>query len=225
LAALKNALNAAGGLVGYSGNIGAATGTSLALGGATLGTNAFAVAGTIVNTLDLTLAANGFYVNSVGSGFVEITNGAYYGFSSTSVANAAQQADLKIYRDAAGILAQRNALNAQTFRVYNTWSSTGTNYERGVLDWQTTSNVFRIGTEAGGTGVARPIKITSATKSVQYDTSTVAGLGSAATAGAGARGYVTDGSTTPVGNFGNTVAGGGANAGPCWSDGANWKWG
>jgi hypothetical protein len=44
-AALGNPLNSSGGLVGFSGNIGAASGTSLALGGATLGGNALAVTG------------------------------------------------------------------------------------------------------------------------------------------------------------------------------------
>lgn len=43
--ALGNPLNATGGLVGFGGNIGAATGTSLALGGASIGSNALAVNG------------------------------------------------------------------------------------------------------------------------------------------------------------------------------------
>jgi len=49
---------------------------------------------------------------------------------------------------------------------------------------------------------------------------TVANLPSAATAGAGARAFVTDSSTA---TFNATVAGGGANAVPCFSDGTNWK--
>ena len=99
LVALSGALNAVGGLVGYSGNVGAATGTSLALGSA--GT----LSGAAANILDLI-----------------------------------------------------NATSAQAVRVHNTWSSSGTNYERGVFDWKTTANVFRIGTEMGGTGVARNLQ-------------------------------------------------------------------
>ena len=44
--ALGNALNAAGGVVGFSGSLGVSGGTSLALGGATIGANALAVTGT-----------------------------------------------------------------------------------------------------------------------------------------------------------------------------------
>jgi len=47
--------------------------------------------------------------------------------------------------------------------LYNTTGSGGltfpaVNYERAVLDWNITSNVFVIGTQAGGTGIVRPIK-------------------------------------------------------------------
>jgi hypothetical protein len=49
---------------------------------------------------------------------------------------------------------------------------------------------------------------------------TVSALPSAATAGAGARAFVTDASATTLGS---TVAGGGSNAVPVYSDGTNWK--
>ena len=49
---------------------------------------------------------------------------------------------------------------------------------------------------------------------------TVATLPSAATAGTGARQFVTDASAT---TFGSTVAGGGSNRVPVYSDGTNWK--
>lgn len=49
---------------------------------------------------------------------------------------------------------------------------------------------------------------------------TVANLPSAATAGAGARAMVSDATAT---TFASTVAGGGANIVPCYSDGTNWK--
>jgi hypothetical protein len=57
--------------------------------------------------------------------------------------------DIVLLRDAAGILAQRNGTAAQTFRVYNTYTSS-TNYERAKLEWS--SNVLRIGTEKGSAG-------------------------------------------------------------------------
>jgi len=49
---------------------------------------------------------------------------------------------------------------------------------------------------------------------------TVANLPSAATAGVGARAFVTDSS---VSTFGSTVAGGGSTKVPVYSDGTNWK--
>jgi hypothetical protein len=58
--------------------------------------------------------------------------------------------DLTLFRDAANTLAQRNGANAQTFRIYNNFS-TASDFERGFFSWSTTSNVFTIGTEVGGT--------------------------------------------------------------------------
>jgi hypothetical protein len=83
------------------------------------------------------------------------TVGSSYDFGfGNSGADSTQDVTLK--RDASGILAQRNGTNAQTFRVYNTFTS-GTNYELGKLEWS--SNVFRIGTEKGsGGGTARSLE-------------------------------------------------------------------
>lgn len=67
-------------------------------------------------------------------------------------------ADLILFKDAAGQLALRNSTNPQTFRVYNTFVNT-TNYERGTAGW--VSNVFTIGTEALGSGVARALAFTT----------------------------------------------------------------
>jgi hypothetical protein len=61
-----------------------------------------------------------------------------------------------LINDAAQTLAQRNGTNAQTFRIYNTFTD-ASNYERGKLEWA--SNVFRIGTEKAGTGSARALEL------------------------------------------------------------------
>lgn len=63
--------------------------------------------------------------------------------------------DVKLWRDAANTLAQRNGVNAQTLRVYNTFTD-ASNYERGKIEWA--SNVLRIGTEKAGTGTARGLE-------------------------------------------------------------------
>ena len=55
---------------------------------------------------------------------------------------------------AANALELINGTSAQSFRVYNTWSASGANYERGVFDWLTTANVLTIGTTYGGSGTA-----------------------------------------------------------------------
>lgn len=60
--------------------------------------------------------------------------------------------------DGANILAQRNGANAQTFRVYRTFTDDA-NHERGSIRW--VSNTLTIGTEQAGTGLARPLDLVS----------------------------------------------------------------
>ena len=60
-------------------------------------------------------------------------------------------ADTFLVRDAAGVLAQRNGTNAQTFNLYNTYTD-ASNYERGFFRY--VSNTLEIGHEAAGTGSA-----------------------------------------------------------------------
>lgn len=55
---------------------------------------------------------------------------------------------------------------------------------------------------------------------VQTTATTYAQLPAASSAGAGTRAFITDGSTT---TFAATVAGGGSNKVPVYSDGTNWK--
>jgi hypothetical protein len=81
-------------------------------------------------------------------------------FFSWASAGSFASPDVKLYRDAANTLALRNSTNAQTFRVYNTESSSLTNYERGSLVWAT--NIFRVQTEAGGTGTQREMYLNGA---------------------------------------------------------------
>lgn len=128
------------------------------------------------------------------------------GWSSSAAGNSG---DLTLYRDAADTLAQRRGTNAQAFRVYNTYTD-ASNYERHVTMWS--SNICYVKNENAGTGSARLyIPVTGGT--------TVAGLPSAATAGMGARAFVTDANAT---TFLSTVVGGGANKVPVVSDGTNW---
>jgi hypothetical protein len=68
--------------------------------------------------------------------------------------------DVRLERDAANTLALRNSTNAQTFRVYNTYTD-ASNYERASLFWS--SNIFRLALESAGTGSARGLFIDAAT--------------------------------------------------------------
>lgn len=62
--------------------------------------------------------------------------------------------DVRLTRDAADTLAQRRDTNAQTLRVYNTYTDPSNN-ERGVLSW--IANQFLVGTQNAGTGTARDL--------------------------------------------------------------------
>jgi len=87
---------------------------------------------------------------------------AYNWFSGNANLSAANY-DLSLFRDAANTLAQRNGVNAQTFRLYNTFTD-ASNYERGFMRWS--SNVLEIGAEAAGTGTQRNIFIGAGTKGI-----------------------------------------------------------
>ena len=82
----------------------------------------------------------------------------------TSGAANASAPDVVLWRDAANTLAQRNSTNAQTFRLYNTYTDSS-NYERLGVNWS--GNTATIQTENAGTGVARNLIINSATTAFQ----------------------------------------------------------
>ena len=89
-------------------------------------------------------------------GFIGVNNCALQWSSTTSIFGTI---DLVLLRDAANTLAQVNGVNAQTFRLYNTFTN-ASNYERGFIGW--TSNALRIGTEALGTGSNRNVEFYTA---------------------------------------------------------------
>jgi hypothetical protein len=79
----------------------------------------------------------------------------FFGWASGN-ATSVSSCDIRLFRDAAGTLGQRNTTNAQTFNIYNTFTSS-TNHERLRLAWA--SNVAIIGTEKGsGGGTARALE-------------------------------------------------------------------
>lgn len=72
-------------------------------------------------------------------------------------ASQSSTTDLILARDAANILAQRNSTNAQTFRLYRTYTD-ASNYERlGFLTTNTTR--YTITSQNAGTGSARSLEV------------------------------------------------------------------
>lgn len=122
-----------------------------------------ATAGGAWLSFNTTLVANGFRVGN--NGVIEITDGP--GTSATV-----------IRQDAANTLAQRNGTNAQTFRIYNTYTS-ATNFERANIGWSASNpNVFIVGTEKGSSiGTARQMEFqTDGTTRVAITTTGLVGI-------------------------------------------------
>lgn len=107
--------------------------------------------------------------------------GFYLGSGETlSWAGSSNIGDIALSRDGgAALLAvndQSSKTTAVSLRVYNTTDTVGgapTNYERGVLDWKTNSNVFTVGTQAGGSGSTRNMEfIIGGTNKLDYGVTT-----------------------------------------------------
>ncbi len=105
--------------------------------------------------------ANSFGVRDTGSnfhtrlGFNGVTtnsNGAFY----WTTGNGTDPTATALFTDGAGILAIRNGTNAQTQRIYGTFTD-ASNYER--LSFITTAGAYSIKPEAAGTGSLRTLQI------------------------------------------------------------------
>lgn len=123
----------------------------------------FIIAGGSNSEIRARSVGTGFRFDSfagVGSnyGFTVAPNSTTNGYTWGNEANN-PTVDLGIFRDAADTLAQRRTTNAQTFRIYNTFTD-ASNYERGFAQWS--GNVFQIGAEAAGTGTQRVLGLKAA---------------------------------------------------------------
>lgn len=94
--------------------------------------------------------------NFLGSGSTVFGGAVSTGNLSVGSGNYIGIGDALLLRDAAYTLAQRNGVNAQTFRIYNTYTD-ASNYERGFMSWG--GNVLSIGAEAAGTGSQRTVRL------------------------------------------------------------------
>jgi hypothetical protein len=103
-----------------------------------------------------------------------------------------------IITGASNVIEQVSSTSAQTFRIYNTFTS-ATNHERGFLKWS--SNVFQIGTEKGsgspgGTARALEFQTDGVTRMTLGSAGEIGFFGTAAAAQPAAIADATDAATT-----------------------------
>ena len=90
--------------------------------------------------------AGGLGTNGSSVRLIRASTSRYFGLESDNAYDFNNE--VKVYTNA-DVLEQRRTTNAQTYRVYNTYTSS-TNYERAKIEWS--SNTLRIGTEKGSAG-------------------------------------------------------------------------
>jgi|694.fasta_scaffold97574_2 hypothetical protein len=91
--------------------------------------------------------------------FIIANSGGFWSASDAGTITMGGSQDAWLRRDAANVIAMYNGVNAQAFRVYNTYTD-ASNYERGFIRYS--SNRLDIGHEAAGTGTQnRVIRILS----------------------------------------------------------------
>lgn len=128
---------------------------SLSVGRQATGFRGFTFNAASGDSLELSRPVDGGVVFSVNEGGNVTCRGV-----TSSVDGYNWSSDVYLLRDAANTLAQRNGTNAQTYRLYNTYTD-ASNYERGFFQWN--SDVLEIGSEGAGTGSEQPVRITAAT--------------------------------------------------------------
>jgi hypothetical protein len=98
-----------------------------------------------------------FRISNNGSAFGAQFNGTAYNIAAVGGYVSWRDFGTFLFSDSNHFLDQRSGTNAQTYRIYNTFTS-ATNFERARLGW--VSNILRIGTEKGsGGGTARDMEL------------------------------------------------------------------
>ena len=179
------------------------------------------VAGTSVNITAQTLGTGGDNLDIVltpaGTGLVKFQAGSYVDTNGTFYTVGTFVAGTTLWVGATLQLRMGNAIGALWSSTANANGTVDTGLNRGAAGQVDVTN--------GTAGTWRDLKLRNLLAGggngsyVQTPSMTVANLAAAATAGAGARAFVTDANAT---TFLSTVAGGGSNKVPVVSDGTNW---
>jgi len=101
-------------------------------------------------TATLRLCVSGLFYGTLTSSAFNVGSGLSIGWSSTSAGTGSQ--DLSLFRDAADTLAQRRGTNAQTARIYGTYTDSS-NYRR-LTTTVTTGGLATLKVEGAGTGAS-----------------------------------------------------------------------
>ncbi len=101
------------------------------------------------------ITANGANVFKIVGGGLGLKSNSFLGWTDSIAGADAGNLETGWFRDAADQISQRRSTNAQTYRIYNTYTD-GSNYERVDLRWDT--NIFAILSSAAGTGTTRSIR-------------------------------------------------------------------
>jgi hypothetical protein len=163
-------VTATGGLSTFATTTSSPTGMQLRIGASTNNNNILSIGlgtwssiGCRVNFADFEIGTNSgqganFSYHSWKDNIYTLGATSIIGWSaSTTMPDNATTQDTVLARDAANTLALRRTTNAQTFRIYGQFTTT-TNFERLFLDYNATALAFRIGTEKGTSGSARPLQ-------------------------------------------------------------------
>jgi hypothetical protein len=206
----------------------AGTGTLFRVG--TAGVDVFKI---LENQTFSCVGSGSFGANLIAAGTVQATGGELTLGNATYAIKHGATALTQFFHDGSYKEHVRNGTNANWFGFANTWTSS-TSYETAVIDWQTTANTLRLGSDVGsGGGSARDVQLVrGGTVAVTLGANTnthaipvklpsyiVSGLPSASTCGAGSMAFVTDATLT---TSYTTVIGGGSSKVLVISDGTNW---
>jgi hypothetical protein len=216
--------------------------TNVAVGNTALDSNTTGANNTAVGYDAMTATTDGIQNSAFGAGALDANTGGDYntalGYNALTTATTANYNTGVGYRalNAVATGSNNTALGSDALLLATGGNNTAVGYQAGN-SITTGSNNTVIGHDADASSATVNNEVTignssvtsfrvpglSLTFSVKYfnqGTFTVATLPTAATAGAGARAFVTDANAT---TFASIVAAGGANGVPVYSDGTNWR--